>query len=347
MQISFLGDISLNDKYIELYRDGVDPFKIFDGYLKKSDFVVGNLECITVGRYGVNENKKPRLTTTADTLNYLTSISLNVACLAQNHIYDHLEDGLAQTIKFLDNNNISHLGAGFTKEEAFKHIILTKNGIDIGLLNYVDFDTNPNIPDGAQVLLNYFNLDKALDEIRGLRRKVSYVVVSLHWGGRVEGGFYPDWNQPKIARLLIDAGANMIVGHHSHTIQPFEVYKGKYIFYSLGNFCFSDYTFEGKFVHMPKRRMITMILTVDFNKEKIIPYLHFYKNCGDRYIPIPRYFFNLRIRNYIFEYILRFKSFWFIYYLIKRKFLPFYLFILRKDIGLFTKLKRILKSVNK
>ena len=125
-------------------------------------------------------------------------------------------------------------------------LIISENGVTIGLLNYVTQDTNPNLPENAGICLNMFDEHKAEQDILSLKPKVDHVVVLLHWGGRVEGGMFPDFDQPGIARQLIDCGADLIIGHHSHTFQPVEVYKGKHIFYSLGNFCFSDFTFEGK-----------------------------------------------------------------------------------------------------
>lgn len=347
MKISFLGDISLNDDYIKFYKEGLSPFQSVEQLLLQSDFVVGNLECMAKGGFGENTLKRPRLTTTVETLNYLNNINLKVACLAQNHVYDHLEDGILKTTEFLTDHKIKYMGAALNETDYDKPLILEKDGIRIGLLNYVTKDTFPNLPSNAKVYLNSFNEDKVISDIQMLKPQVNHVVLLLHWGGRVEGGLYPDWDQPKLARKLIDAGADLIVGHHSHTVQPYEVYKGKYIFYSLGNFCFSDYTFEGKFVPMPKRRMITMVLSVNFKDKNIKPQLSFFKNLGYNYIPLPRYLYNLKFRNFIFNQLLRYKLFWAMYYFMKKKFLSTYLFLLRKDIGFFTKVRRIKKSLKK
>lgn len=276
MKISFLGDISLNNQYVEFYKQGINPFVDVEPILSQCDFVVGNLECMAKGDFGENLLKQPRLTTTVETLNYLKNLNLSVACLAQNHIYDHLEDGFNKTTDFLKENNIKHLGAGYSIEQAKEPLILSKDRISIGILNYVTEDTNPNLPLDAKIFLNMFKIESCIKDIQALKGKVNHIVLSLHWGGRVEGGLYPDWDQPKIARKLIDAGADLIIGHHSHTLQPYEVYKGKYIFYSLGNFCFADVNVNGKIIPLNyKRSNPSIILDVVFEREK---YLVKFKN---------------------------------------------------------------------
>jgi len=347
MKISFLGDISLNDNYIELYKKGIDPFKEVEPLLSSCDYVVGNLECMAKGELGENLLKQPRLTTTVETLNYLKNIHLKVASLAQNHVYDHLEDGFNKTTQFLDDNAILHTGAAHSIEEASMPAIITKNGISIALLNYVTKDTNPNLPPDAKIYLNIFDLEKCKQDIEKLKQKVNHIVLLLHWGGRVEGGLFPDWDQPKIARELIDAGADLIVGHHSHTIQPFEIYKGKYIFYSLGNFCFSDYWFNDELNIMTKRRMRSIIIQVDFSQIGYQLQEDYFINTIDRFIKYDAYKNKIRFRNRIFKILMRTKMGWNIYFFHKQFLLPLVLFLNRKDLSYPIKTKRIFRYIVK
>jgi len=345
IKISFVGDVSLNDNYINYYNEHKNPFKVLELYLNKKDFVFGNLECISKGEYGENILKKPRLTTTVNTLNFLNNINLKVACLAQNHVYDHLEDGFIKTIRFLEKNNIKYLGAGITKEESEKELIIEKYGVKIGILNYVTNDTNPNLPENAKVYLNLFDKHKVIVDIINLKLKVDHVVVQLHWGGRVEGGLFPDFYQPEMAKDLIDNGADLIIGHHSHTFQPFEIYKGKYVFYSLGNFCFSDFYFEGKFYPMPKRRNITSIVEISFTKENYNVAINFFENHGLRFKKLNKYIYKAYFRNFIFKIFLRKRFFWNIYYFNKKYLINFIIFVQRSDINIFIKSKRIINSI--
>lgn len=347
ISISFLGDISLNDNYIEYYKNKINPFKVLIPLLCNKDFVIGNLECLAKGEKGENILKKPRLTSTVETLNFLNNINLKVANLAHNHIYDHLEDGFLKTTAFLKKNNIRFMGAGTSFENAQKPLILSKNDITIGLLNYVTPDTNPKLPDDALVYLNYFDIEKVNNDIAELKKSSDHIVVIMHWGGRVEGGLYPDFDQPAIAKKLIDMGADLIIGHHSHTFQPFEVYKGKHIFYSLGNFCFSDFNFEGKITPLPLRRRITGIINVIFDEKTYRVSLDFFRNDNISFSPLSRYINRLKIRNWILKNLLRYKSLWNIYFFHKKYILPFILFINRNDLRFFDKFKRLIKSIKK
>lgn len=347
VSISFIGDISLNDSYIDLYNQKINPFANLKPVLGPSDFVIGNLECMVKTGQGENELKKPRLTTNIETLNYLKNINLSVAFLAQNHVYDHLEDGFTRTTDFLDSNEILHLGAGHTQEEADKPIVLNKRNVSIALLNYVTSDTNPNMPADASICLNMFDLEKCKTDILKLKGTVNHIVISLHWGGRVEGGFYPDWEQPKIAKELIDTGADLIIGHHSHTIQPYEVYQGKHIFYSLGNFCFSDYWFNGVFHPMPRRRMVTAIINISFSRDNYTVKPVFFHNERIQFSRYDYYEQKLKQRNLIFRALLSKKYVWNFYFFYKQSVLPLLQFFGRKDISLSIKLARAFKYVSK
>ena len=240
LKVSFLGDISLNNCYNDLYKNTINPFEDIELELRNSDFNIGNLECLAIGDFGENTLKHPRLGTEQNTLNLLQHLNLGAVTLAHNHVYDNLKDGFEKTICNLEFQNIKSLGAAVSEVVFEREHIIEENGVKLGLLNYVTENTNPKIPSDADLFLNYFELEKVLVHISNLRDKVDHVILLLHWGGRVEEGFYPDFNQPIIARQLIDAGADLVIGGHSHTVQPYEVYNGKHIFYSLGNFCFDD-----------------------------------------------------------------------------------------------------------
>ena len=253
ISLAFLGDISLNDDYNVLYDRGEKPFKQIGSFLAKSDLVVGNLECLAESKQGENILKKPRLKTKLETLNYLKDINLGLACVANNHFYDNLEEGFQDTVNFLEENSINHIGASITGNEGDPYIF-EKKGIKVAILNYVTKDTNPNLPNDAKVRPNWFYLKKVEEDIAKLKDKVDYIIVYPHWGGRMEGAKLPDRELIPIAHKIIDAGADIIIGHHSHTIQPYEIYKGKYIFYSLGNFCFSDLISDGRISYLERKR---------------------------------------------------------------------------------------------
>lgn len=346
MKITFIGDISLNDDYIDLYKENANPFTNLKPFLSSKNYNVGNLECMAKGEKGENILKKPRLTTTLSTLNYLKELNLNLVTLAQNHVYDHLEDGYDKTINFLEENKINYMGSGKSPEAAKQIKIIEREGIKIGILNYITSDTNPDLPIDSKVFLNTFHQETCIDDLVSIKEDVDFRIVILHWGGRVEGGLYPDFNQPSLAKKIIDSGADLVIGHHSHTIQPYEIYKGKYIFYSLGNFCFSDYTFNGEFNPMPKRRNITLILDVNFSKKNYTIHLNFFKNNKTSFSPLI-YERKLKYRNLIFKIVSKFKPIWYVYFFNLKFILPFIHFSQRKDLSVKSKIKRLFKAIKK
>ena len=328
--ISFVGDIGLNDDYVTLKSNHIDPFISLTPYFDDCDLLVGNLECALKGDKGENYLKRPRLSTTLETLQYLKSINLALASLATNHIYDNLEDGFQKTLDFLGDNHISYLGAGMDKEIARRPYVFSKNNISFCFFNYITPDTNPSLPDHAGVVLNEFNLERCIVELQE-HKSVDFRIVLLHWGGRFEGGLYPDFDQPGLARTLIDHGADLIIGHHSHTLQPYEIYKGKYIFYSLGNFCFSDIKFEGRVRKMSSlRERESVIVVADFSKNnysvKLIPFRNERLKLHVRGFVLIK----LRLRKICFL-LLKFKPFWSIYKTSFYKFRPLFVQLLRKD----------------
>jgi hypothetical protein len=313
INIAFLGDISFNDDYVRLKDAGDNPFTKVGKFLKEQDFVVGNLECLAKGDEGENELKKPRLKTSVDAFNYLKELNISLVTLAHNHIFDNLTDGFRKTTGFLQSNNISWIGAGFSEVEAAKPFYFEKDGIKICFLSFLTADTNPNLPANCPLVLNMFEEEQIIWQIQENKKNCTYVILMLHWGGRFEGGKYPDFYQPKLAKKFVKAGADAIIGHHSHTLQPFEKISGKYVFYSLGNFCFSDIHFEGRIRSMAKRKYTeTLVPVFQVGDDKISVKLHPVRNKNlhpeiDKWI-LPGIYFG----NFILIF-LKFKPFWNIY----------------------------------
>jgi poly-gamma-glutamate capsule biosynthesis protein CapA/YwtB (metallophosphatase superfamily) len=329
VNISFIGDIGLNDHYINLTDCRINPFAALDPFLKNTHLLVGNLECVLKGN-GENYHKKPRISTTPEALMNVKHIRLGLATLATNHVYDNLEDGLQKTLEFLDGHHIAGMGASLVKEDASKPYIFTKNDLSFCFLNYITRDTNPSLPDQAGVYLNEFSLDRCIADLADHSNN-DFRIVLMHWGGRFEGGLYPDYDQPELARKLIDHGADLIIGHHSHTLQPYEKYKGKYIFYSLGNFCFSDINFEGKIRKMSSRR----------ERESVIVCARFDKQGYElSFVPVRNEQLILKVRRIVLLkwlwrnicfFFLKFKPLWYLYKFSFMKIRPVMIQITRKD----------------
>lgn len=221
--------------------------------LKEGDVIFGNLEAaITDRTHGLtaysktNKTGKFVLKSSTKSFEALKYAGFNMLSLANNHILDYYQEGLFDTIDILKENGIAFSGAGNNLEEARKPAIIEKNGLKIGLLSYTDFADivyagDPRISfaageNKAGVAPNKYEYIK--EDIANIRSEVDILMVSLHWG--VEESFEILPEQVELAHDLIDSGVDVILGHHPHQFQGMEVYKGKPIFYSLGNFIFDQ-----------------------------------------------------------------------------------------------------------
>lgn len=152
-------------------------------------------------------------------VNILKSGNIEAVTLANNHSEDYFEEGMKDTKFILDENDIKYFGLG---EKA----IVETNGIKVGLLGYNGWSEN----------YNKENLENMRSDIESLKKEADMVAVYFHWG--VEKSYSPNQTQKDFAHDAIDYGSDLVVGSHPHVLQGIEEYKGKYIAYSLGNFCF-------------------------------------------------------------------------------------------------------------
>lgn len=265
IRISFLGDISFNNEYIRLCHSGTNPFTELQ-FLKDSDFVIGNLECLSKGSDGVNQLKNPRLQTDADTFAWLNDLNVSHVSLANNHVYDNLENGFLRTTRKLEELGIQYWGCAYNSSPK-KFIELNSNGVNVGVLTYLDSDTNPNIPEGCKIQISYLNEQIVIDDIKEFKSKCDILILYLHWGGRSENLIFPDKKQIGMSQRLTEAGADYIIGHHSHTIQPSLSTKSGTTFFSLGNFCFSDIVMGDEIIRLSKSNKHGLILTLEIDND--------------------------------------------------------------------------------
>jgi 2',3'-cyclic-nucleotide 2'-phosphodiesterase (5'-nucleotidase family) len=263
IRIKFIGDVSFNDRYIDLLEADQNPFEAISPLLQGADLVVGNLECLAEG-IAQNERKVPRIRTSLKALNALKYLNLGLVSLATNHVYDNLEEGFENSVRKLDELGIAHLGASLKPDEATKPFVFEKNEAKIGFLNYVHEDTNPRIPKDTKVYVNMYDLPKILEAIRSLKIEVDKVVVLLHWGGKCDYGYFPHQEQVDHARQMVDAGADAIIGHHTHTFQSNLIYKNAPIYFSLGNFCFDDIVMDKNVFKIRESGRKSGVVELDF-----------------------------------------------------------------------------------
>ncbi len=237
------GDIMLSRGVAgEIKKHGGDPLHPFariKHYLKSGDIVFGNLENpITPG----SEIMMPEMTLRADpgSAQALREAGCSVLSLANNHLADFGTGGLLDTLQYLDEAGIGHTGAGKNEEEAFAAVFREVNGLKLAFLAFCDpaLVQDFYLAGVEQPGVAFLEQEKVRAAVQDARDKADFVVVSIHAGREYEPE--PDLAQTQFARLAVDAGADFVLGHHPHVVQKIEQYKGKYIFYSLGNFIFDQ-----------------------------------------------------------------------------------------------------------
>ena len=169
----------------------------------------------------------------------LVDMGVDVASLANNHALDFGQDALLDTFTTLDNAGIPYVGAGETKERAEEAIFVEAGGRKVGVLSAsrVIPVVEWNITTRQPGLFCTYDSSRLVQRIKEIESQCDYVVVFVHWG--IERKAYPEEYQRNLAKQYIDAGADLVVGNHSHVPQGIEYYKGVPIVYCLGNYIFN------------------------------------------------------------------------------------------------------------
>lgn len=238
--INAVGDVMLAGRWASTIRkNGYDlPFRAVAAELRSGDITIANLES-PIARGGSEfTGKKFRFRAEPELAEALKMSGINLVTLANNHTMDFGAPALAETLENLERAGIAWIGAGKNLAEARKMALYTIKGKKIAFLGYSlthpsGFFAGKNRPGTAPGFEKFF-----VEDIRQARQQADYVIVSFHWGteGRCEIQPY----QRTVAHQAIDAGADVIIGHHPHVLRGIERYKTGIVFYSLGNFTFAS-----------------------------------------------------------------------------------------------------------
>lgn len=235
--LMFGGDVTLSDHFETVVGDDYEwAFAKLNEY-RDADIAMVNLENpltrATLGR----PNKQFNFKAAPEAVKVLTHGGVDIVNLANNHTMDYEEPGLVETLETLDAAGIHAVGAGRNLTEARRPEIIEVKGQRIAYLGYYDANFHAAGEDIAGTNpLQHEHQQRVAEDIQAIRDQVDWVIVNYHWG--IELAEYPaDW-QTELAHATIDHGADLVVGHHPHVLQGAEIYKGKPIIYSLGNFIF-------------------------------------------------------------------------------------------------------------
>lgn len=252
--LGFVGDILLDDEYAILanllnrggtIENGISA-EMLD-VLQSVDILVANNEFPFTSRGTPTEGKTYTFRAEPDTVAYLHDMGVDLAVLANNHMFDFGEQGLLDTLDTLSDAGIPYIGAGRNLEEAATPVYYIVNDIKIAVVAATQIERLDN-PDTRGAGENISGVFRCLDptklyEVVGKAKAESdFVIVYMHWG--TENVAEPDWAQLDQASGLADAGADLIIGDHPHCLQGIAYYGDVPVIYSLGNFWFNSKTVD-------------------------------------------------------------------------------------------------------
>lgn len=238
--IAAVGDIMLGHRAGPyLAREGPGyPFASVLPVLQQAHLVIGNLESPISSRGTAVENKKFTLRAAPVAVEALKAAGVRVVTLANNHTMDFGPLALQDTLKVLSENDILSAGAGMNLDDARAPAFLKVGDLTLAFLSYsltfpIEFYASAGRPGTAPGYKDFVKRD-----IEKVRPKADLVVVSFHWGAELMTTA-KDY-QRELGRRSIDWGADLVLGHHPHILQELELYRGRLIAYSLGNFVFGS-----------------------------------------------------------------------------------------------------------
>jgi poly-gamma-glutamate synthesis protein (capsule biosynthesis protein) len=274
--VSLLGDLMFRAP-VAAARFEAGSFHDVVAELGRSDLAIANLE-MPLSRRGHPVPKWANLRADPGLIDDVRRMGIDAVSLANNHMLDFEREALFDTLAACDGASIARCGAGHDLDEALRPVMLTVGGVRVALIGVactvpLEADARPGKPGIAPLRIRVSfeleigqqaeqpgsmppvhtsavaaDLERVADEIARARTAADLVIVSIHWG--VPGYWLsPCFHQilaeyqTPVGHALIEAGADVIHGHHSHSLHPIEVYRGKPIIYSLGNFLF-DWVLE-------------------------------------------------------------------------------------------------------
>ncbi len=251
------------------FKDPESAFEYTSSVLKEADITFAQNE----RHYTLKSDAAPpignsEITTPENAERTFKPCGFDVMSFASNHCMDLGADIMMETVDALRKIGINVIGAGWNIAEARKPAIFERKGTRVGFLAYCSVmregyqagperagcapmraltlynqvDFQPGTPPVILTFPNKDDLQAMLEDIKKVKAEVDVLVVSFHWGIHFARASIATY-QKEVGHAVIDAGADMILGHHPHVLKGIEVYKGKPIFYSMGNFAF-DYPLE-------------------------------------------------------------------------------------------------------
>ncbi len=242
-QVSFsaVGDVLFDRGVRKVIEDnGVKYlFENVQRVISQHDLAFFNLECpIVDSSDGFPLNKKYSFRAEPNSIEGLKYAGFTIASVANNHTIDYGKAGFLKTMELLHANSIFTIGGGTNQQEAFEPLLIEINSETFAFFGVLEFLLEGTTFNKEKPYPAFGQIDSLCKLIRKYNPYIDNIIVSFHWGK--ENSIFPTSRQVEYAHKVINAGADLVLGHHPHVLQSIEIYQNKLILYSLGNFVFDN-----------------------------------------------------------------------------------------------------------
>jgi poly-gamma-glutamate synthesis protein (capsule biosynthesis protein) len=239
VRLVFAGDVMLDDGPGRTIAAGGDPLAPFDAFLRDADYTIGNLECPIATTGSPMDSKIYTFRANPRVLPVLRG-RFDALAVSNNHAGDYGRAAFVETIEHLHASGIAAFGGGRDLRTAHAPLWIERGGLRIAVLGYTEFKPRAFEAGATWPGVAWSDDVEVIADIRAARQAGADVVIPfLHWGWEREPE--PGERQRTLARRLIEAGADAVVGGHPHVTQGADVWRGKPIIWSLGNFVFDGF----------------------------------------------------------------------------------------------------------
>lgn len=250
--VCFAGDINLDEawcttQYLNQQENGIRDCisEELIEHMKQADIMCLNNEFTYSTGGAPLDGKAYTFRANPERVGILQEMGVDIVKLANNHVYDYGREALLDTFDTLDEAGIAYMGAGRNLEEAMKPVYVELDGRKVAFVaasRAEKYKMTPQATEDAPGILRCYDTTLFLETIAEARENADFVLAYVHWG--TEYSYELEEVQLTTGKEYLDAGADVVIGAHSHCLQGMEYYNGKPIIYSLGNYWFNEKTLD-------------------------------------------------------------------------------------------------------
>ncbi len=295
--LNFTGDINFDENWVTTKHMDNQPNGIYDCFsadlldeMNRADIMMVNNEFTYSNRGMAQVGKDYTFRAKPERVALLETFGTDIVSLANNHVWDFGEEALLDTLDTLTEADMPYVGAGKNLDEAKKIVYFVANGRKIAIVAATQIERSLNYTkeatDSMAGVLKTLNPDKFVGVIETAKANSDIVIVFCHWGTEGDSNYGQD--QKNLAKAFVEAGADVIIGGHTHCLQGVSYVDGVPVIYSLGNFWFSQSTLDTgmsqviinkdggidfRFIPCLQKNLKTTLVTAPEEKARVLNYM--------------------------------------------------------------------------